>query len=286
MHVSTFEILYKPITPPLGPGTEAIGRRVLQGYFLTVANLEAVDFLFRIEFLITLPNPDNPSRRLDTNALFISDVAAPDNVFSTTLSRVPAGGNRYITFFTVPAGKTALVVLLPNITVPNFFVDVPSDIEIRGHVVLGLPCVFRRVGNFFLYGPQEGAPASVLLNAEHRSTYLPRDWPATATGRLDFDQTGVGITLASGRALNHVPNDSPCLFVLDDFTVDSLEGVLERGVGRLSGLGAKARAAAIISDLAQLDPGRANLEAMNRLLEGLGIGIRVQPAPEGEKSAP
>lgn len=44
MEVSTFEILYKPLTPPLGPGTEAIGRRVLQGYFLTVANMEAFDF--------------------------------------------------------------------------------------------------------------------------------------------------------------------------------------------------------------------------------------------------
>jgi hypothetical protein len=91
MEVSNFEILYKPITPSLGAGTEAIARRVLQGYFLSVANTSTFDFIFKIAFNITLPSPDNPSRRLDANALFITDVASPDNVFATTLTRSPPG---------------------------------------------------------------------------------------------------------------------------------------------------------------------------------------------------
>lgn len=57
MEVSNFEILYKPITPSLGAGTEAIARRVLQGYFLSVANTSTFDFIFKIAFNITLPSP-------------------------------------------------------------------------------------------------------------------------------------------------------------------------------------------------------------------------------------
>ena len=44
MEISTFELLYKPFTPPLGGGTEALGRRVLQGYFLTISNLGQSEF--------------------------------------------------------------------------------------------------------------------------------------------------------------------------------------------------------------------------------------------------
>ncbi|MBB5762737.1 hypothetical protein ABEV34_15595 [Methylorubrum rhodesianum] len=280
MDVSTFEILYKPLTPPLGAGTEAIARRVLQGYFLTIANTEAFDFTFRIAFNITLPNPDNPARRLDGNTLFITDVASPDNVFSTSLTRSPAGGNRYVGSFVVPAGKTALVVLLPNITVPTFFATTPADIEIRGWVSLSLPCLFRRVGRFFKLTPQEGAPARVLLNAEHRSTYLPPGWPVTASGDLDFDQTGTNLTLASGMALNEVPQDR-CFFFPPVF--EALEPVLKRIPDALvmaSDLDEVEAAAALVAGLARFGPENESLDAMNRVLEQAGLGVRLAPAPK------
>lgn len=280
MDVSTFEILYKPLTPSLGAGTEAIARRVLQGYFLTIANTEAFDFRFRIAFHITLPNPDNPSRRLDGNTLFITDVASPDNVFSTTLTRSPAGGNRYVGSFVVPAGKTALVVLLPNITVPTFFATTPADIEIRGWVSLSLPCVFRKVGRFFQLRPQEGAPARVLLNAEHRSTYLPPGWPLTASGDLDFEQTGTNLTLASGKGLNEVPQDR-CFFFPPAF--EAVEAVLNRvpdaGV-MASDLDEVEAAAALVAGLARLGPENEGLDALNRVLEQAGLGVRLAPAPK------
>lgn len=281
MDVSTFEILYKPLTPPLGAGTEAIARRVLQGYFLTIANTEAFDFRFRITFHITLPNPDNPSRRLEGNTLFITDVASsPDNVFSTALTRSPAGGNRYVGSFVVPAGKTALVVLLPNISVPTFFATTPADIEIRGRVSLSLPCIFRKIGRFFHLSPQEGAPARVLLNAEHRSTYLPPGWPVTASGDLDFDQTGTGLTLASGKALNEVPQDR-CIFFTPAF--EAVEPVLKRvpdAVVLASDLDEVEAAAALIAGLARLGPENEGLDALNRIIEQAGLGVRLAPAPE------
>lgn len=281
MEVSTFEILYRPLTPPLGAGTEAIARRVLQGYFLTVSNLdEDNDFLFRIEFRISLPSPANPSRTLDNNALLISDVAGPGNVFNTMLLNSPPGSNRFIANFTVPAGATALVVLLPNITVPNFFSTGPEDIEIRGNVSLILPCTFqpRPPLAFGTLQPQPGAPARVLLNAEHRATYLPPGWPATAEDDLDFDQTGTAVALATGQALNEVESVSSCFFLVPDI---ELADVVDR-VHRLPlPIDPLSETAELMASLARLDPAAPNLDAMSRMLREAGIPIRLAAAESG-----
>ncbi|MCF7985386.1 MAG: hypothetical protein K9L70_13365 [Thiohalocapsa sp.] len=275
MEVSTFEILYRPLTPPLGAGTEAIARRVLQGYFLTVANLdEDNDFVFRIEFGISLPMPANPSRTLDGNALLISDVAGPDNVFNTMLVNSPSGSNRFTANFTVPAGSTALVVLLPNITVPDFFTSGPEDVEIRGTVSLVLPCTFQPAIpplGFGLLGTQPGAPARVLLNAEHRATYLPPGWPAVS-GDLDFDQTGTAIALASGKALNEIESVPSCLLTVPDLEIPDLFERLPRIPTPIDPL---SQMVELTSALARLDPAEENLNAMSRMLEELGIPIRL-----------
>jgi hypothetical protein len=259
---------------------------VLQGYFLPVANTEAFDFRFRIEFRITLPVPNNPSRRLDGNTLFITDVASPDNVFSTTLTRSPAGSNRYVTSFVVPAGKTAMVVLLPNIRVPKFFVTTPSDIEIRGYVSLFLPCVFRKVGPLLPLRPAGGRARPRAAERRAPLHLPPADWPATATGDLDFDQTATGLTLASGMGLNEVPQD-PCFFFPQ--RVEEPGSVLER-LSRAAVLAADLdevdAAAGLVGGLARLGPDRENVEAINRVLEQAGIGVRIAPAPQREGEAP
>lgn len=282
MEVSTFELLYKPLTPALEPGTDAIARRVLQGYFLTIANLEDVPFRFRIEFNITLPSPDDPARRLDDNALFITDIAAPGNTFSTSLTRSPAGGNRYLRTFNVPAKTTALVVLLPNITVPGFFTtSTTPNIEIRGHVGLSLPCVFTAgpvtAGGLpsFTFGPQAGAPARVLLTAEHRSTYLPAGWPGNSIGDLDFDQTGVSLPLATGRALNEIPQVTPCRFIIGRLPLPTLR-LAEFLVEQQDALEAIDPVTAIIGGLARLDPSPDNLERLDAMIGELDLPLRVQ----------
>jgi hypothetical protein len=171
------------------------------------------------------------------------------------------------------------VVLLPNITVPNFFVSTPSDIEIRGWVTLTLLCVFK---NFVQLVPQEGAPARVLLNAEHRSTYLPPGWPATAKGDLDFDQTGTNIILASGKALNEIPQE-PCLIFRAPLA--NAKAVLER----VPSIGATASelddvdaAAALVGGLARLGPDPAALEVFNRILAEGGLSARLAPAARSD----
>jgi hypothetical protein len=277
MEVSTFEILYRPLTPSLGAGTEAIARRVLQGYFLTVSNLDDVNsFVFRIEFRISLPSPANPSRTLAGNSLLISDVAGPDNVFNPNLINSPSGSNRFTANFTVPAGGTALVVLLPNITLPNFFTTGPQDIEVRGNVSLILPCTFRPnpPAPFGFLQTQQGAPARVLLHAEHRSTYLPPDWPAVAAGDLDFDQTGTALTLASGQALNEVESVPSCFLTLPPIDLPDL---IDRLPLVPSPIDPVARMAELTAGLAQLDPSKKNLDAMSKMLDELGIPIRLSP---------
>ncbi len=280
MEVSTFEILYRPLTPPLGAGTEAIARRVLQGYFLTVSNLdEDNDFVFRIEFRISLPNPANPSRTLDGNALFISDVAGPGNVFNTSLVNSPVGSNRFTTTFSVPAGATALVVLLPNITACNFFTG-PDDIEVRGNVSLILPCTFQPNPPlpFPQLQTQPGAPARVLLNAEHRATYLPQGWPTIVAGDLDFDQTGTAVALASGQALNEIESVPSCFLTLSDI---GLPDLAERVPTVPQPISPVDEAAALMASLARLDPQKRTLDAASRMLEDAGIPIRLERTKKG-----
>jgi hypothetical protein len=281
MDVSTFELLYRPLTPPLPGNTGAIARRVLQGYFLTVSNLDPMNgFRFRIVFRISLPQPADPSRTLANNALFISDVAGPGNTFRTSLTNAPSGSNRFTTEFEVPAGATALVVLLPDITAPGFFTTGPENIEIRGNVALELPCEVpgnAQPGRLTRTRPQAGAPARVLLHAELRATYLPEGWPAMRREDLDFDQTATTLTLASGKGANEIASQSACPFVVperdipdridpDRFDPDRFDP-LQRV---LSGLGAMA-----------ID--RENMAMLSEQLAEAGIPVRVVSDGEPER---
>lgn len=280
MEISTFELLYRPLTPPLGDGTEAIARRVLQGYFLTVSNLDDErGFTFTITFRISLPDPPNPSRTLAGNALFISDVAGPGNQFRTFLLNQPRGSNRFSANFAVPAGATALVVLLPNITVPGFFSSGPADIEIRGNVQLDLPCRLPEdapFGRLVRTEPQPGAPAPVLLNAEHRATYLPRGWPEDGVRPLDFDQTGTAVALASGRARNDVASPDPCPLRIRRPETGDPGSPFADGPEIDIGDGLEG----IVREMERLDADRANLDAMSAVLRSAGVNIRLVPGDE------
>ena len=45
-------------------------------------------------------------------------------------------------------------------------------------------------------------------------------------------------------------------------------------------------AAGLVGGLARLGPDRENVEAINRVLEQAGIGVRIAPAPQREGEAP
>ncbi len=130
MEISTFELLVKRIAPPTGTALDPVARRVVQGYFLTISNLESEDYIFRIEFTQSAPNVPDPQRVLQDNAVLIYDIAG-DNI---PIDLVQGSANKYRGFFNLPAGQTASVQLLPAL--PKSL-DLPAPgLEVRGYVSL------------------------------------------------------------------------------------------------------------------------------------------------------
>jgi hypothetical protein len=80
MEISTFEILTKSIAPaiPGAPELIPVARRIVQGYFLTISNLEAIDLRYRIEFTVSLPVPADPNKILLNNAFLVVDAGTLD----------------------------------------------------------------------------------------------------------------------------------------------------------------------------------------------------------------
>jgi hypothetical protein len=205
--ISTFELLVKPIAPRMmgNPAQDAVARRVVQGYFLTITNLESLDLTFRLDFRISTPNPADPDRTLFNNADLIFDIAGANNLIPLSGD---ATSNRFGGSFRLPAGQTASVQLLPK---PQLFGLANPDFEVRGYVVLRLPALRRNFG--FLFEPQTANPAKVLLSAEVRGTFLPNTFPAEVSG--DFDQISYALPIASGQALNEVAPEPGRFVVLE-----------------------------------------------------------------------
>ncbi|MCU0524166.1 MAG: hypothetical protein MUF72_05025 [Elainella sp. Prado103] len=199
MELSTFELLVKRIAPLNGqPAVTAVARRVVQGYFLTLSNLESIDLTFQLEFFISRPNPPDPDRTLDGRADAIYDIAGanvPLFLYGNSTSI------RFATSFRVPAKQTISVQLLPK---PFMFSDLNPDFEVRGYVSLSLPALFDI--DSFSFKPQSNQPVQVLLNPEMRGTFLPNNYPAALGG--DFDQINYPLAIATGKSLNAITPDS------------------------------------------------------------------------------
>ncbi|GAP98717.1 hypothetical protein [Leptolyngbya sp. NIES-2104] len=215
MEVSTFELLVKRIAPrmALPPVQQPVARRVVQGYFLTVSNLESIDLRYRLEFRISLPDnltqADAMTRLLEGNTVLIIDIAGANTVL--TLTRVGTTGRYVSQEFIIPAQKTASIQLLPDVA--RFAAQDNPMLEIRGFVSLLLPRVFGGTPIENVLGrPQSPRPVRVLLNAEVRGTFLPNDFPANSAS-TDFDQINYSLALASGRALNELTSEPPRILV-------------------------------------------------------------------------
>ncbi len=201
MIVSHFELVYKPQSPA-GPADT-----VLQGYFLEITNLEAVQLEFALNFT-TSPISD-VNRSLFGNAAVFVDTPSINNnigVFSLTgaLTSKSFGLNRRIV---VPAHGTALVALLPSDPFPPSLVP-PSlaNFECRGYATLTLPG--------FLFRPQAAAPVKVVLTAQNRTQYSD---PATGVPK---GQSQSSLPITTGRAENMITPEKP-KFDLDDFVFDT-----------------------------------------------------------------
>jgi hypothetical protein len=248
--VSNFELLFKPLTPQLSPELTTIGRRALQGYFVSITNLDTREFVYTLEYRVSLPVAGAPAGRRDLSAAVVITDVAGDNNFAAPVRN--GTSNLWTSTVRIPAGKTALVVLLPNVGTPNFFSG-PADIEVRGHLRLTLNCRLTPVGTIgnrpiLRFEPQSTSPVTVLVHAEHRTTFLPNGWPMAGGGNLDFDQVGTSLALAEGRGEFNITPRTNCLPLFASLTDDVLTG-LAQGQGILAQLGEEGRAEAMVEAL-------------------------------------
>jgi len=275
MEISTFELLAKPIAPV--PGLPAnirpVARRIVQGYFLTISNLESFEVEYRIQFTIRKPQPANPNRVLLDNAVIFVD-SVNDNTPITLIKDADVGQTEnYRANFRIRGRNTASFQLLPRL--PQ--VLTASLLEVRGFVSL-----FRRRTNS---GPL--SQVKVLLNPEIRGTFLPRNFPppnnlpVPPDTEFDFDQINYTLAIASGKAFNEIPPGPLEQSVTQPIIVSPiLEPLLEElrnGTLDFASLEADnpERARMLVQLLAQLDASEVNLNDLNTVMERLDIPVRM-----------
>ncbi|MBD1909051.1 MULTISPECIES: hypothetical protein [unclassified Leptolyngbya] len=172
MLVSTFELLVKPITPP-DAGPAALARKVVQGYFLTIANTSNVPASLRLTFAATTPELNIGS------TIVIRDITG-GNEFGDL---VPTGDPKRLNYnITIPANDTALVILQPDVTRPEVR---DGELEVRGYVEINANPSFIRT------------TYELLVTPEHRGTFFSGSATAPAT---DIDQLVYSLPTATGKS--------------------------------------------------------------------------------------
>ena len=180
--VSNFEVLVKPLIPPMVDILGA-GRTIIQGYFLTISNLNLSSAVtLRLNFRAQTPNIASQP------LLAFFDVNGTNTVLSSTGTAVV---RTYIV--KIPAGDTGLFILQADVGNPSV-VNSPNT-EIRGYVTVSLANPF---GN---------RSFDLLVTPEHRGTFLPKGYVVPATPpvmtTLDFDQLVYALPTANpGNKLN------------------------------------------------------------------------------------
>lgn len=167
MLVSTFEVLVKSQLPkpgdintelPLDPPPadflaklQKLGRTVIQGYFLTLANINDFDVTVSLVFTALTPSisVEETIGLIDVENVNLQVKGEPD----------PLDGKVRYTL-TVPANDTGLFIFQPNfLKNPNLLDD--QNFEVRGYVEISLSILSKGKNS-----------AQLLLTPEHRGTFF------------------------------------------------------------------------------------------------------------------
>ncbi|MDY6784357.1 MAG: hypothetical protein SW833_17715 [Cyanobacteriota bacterium] len=169
--VSTFELLVKPLVQPNADILGA-GRTIIQGYFLTITNLNSRRTA-RLRVNFTARSADLNSQPL----LAFFDVTG----VNTPLTPISQSSTTQTYSISIPPRDTGLFLLQPDVT--NREVVQNADTEIRGFVTLSLARSIFGCNSFDL-----------LLTPQQRGTFLPNNSNRTA----DFDQLAYALPTATG----------------------------------------------------------------------------------------
>ncbi|HYW19840.1 MAG TPA: hypothetical protein VE956_11115 [Nodularia sp. (in: cyanobacteria)] len=180
--ISTFELLVKSIAPTdnfdklppdIAQNLKKVARRVVQGYFLTIANTSNTVASLRLEFTATTPEL-NPQ-----DTVIILDILGKNEFHN--LKEVTNQPKRFTFDFKIPAHDTALVTLLPNLNNLDLLKGV-KDLETRGYVNISRLAL-------------KGSTYNLLVTPEQRGTFLPNNFNDKVP---DFDQIAYSLPTASG----------------------------------------------------------------------------------------
>ena len=205
MIVSNFELLVSRIAPnPPGRPIIPFNRRIVQGYFLTVSNLENRRINFAMRLTSPTPIPAAPNRTINATNVICAFDAAENNQLrgirisppTATISEcnidTPAG---FVAPFILEPRQTMIITILPSL---NPAILSAPDLEIRGFVEL---FQVRERGLGFGFVPE----AKVLLTPEYRGTFLDNNFTGTEQGiQLDFDHLAYTVPTASGKGMNTI----------------------------------------------------------------------------------
>ncbi|MCU0433039.1 MAG: hypothetical protein MUC87_06260 [Bacteroidia bacterium] len=226
--VSTLELLVKRIASVNGvpSSVSAVFRRVVQGYFLSVANLENRRIRFQLTVVIpkALNAAGEPIREFviggagTANQTVVFDVvgtAADPNGGQTSVGQLSlvatnAFNKVYQTpVYTLQAHQTGNLAILPDIG-GNSTLAVNAALEIRGYVEI------EQVRTSIFGNPA----ANILLTPEIRGTFLDNAWPTVnTTDELDFDQINYCLPTGNGGSA-YTLDAVPSIILEDRFPID------------------------------------------------------------------
>ncbi len=179
MLLSTFEILVKS---QLQQGSlSPLSRTVIQGYFLTISNVNFFDVTLSLVFTSLSPPLVDVLPFLDVTGM---------NMIGN-LTEVGFSGKSRFTL-TIPANDTGLFLLQPDIiNKPEILTN--ADFEVRGFVEIFLSSLSGRNS------------ADLLVTPEQRGTFF-RDLDANNPPRIGLDQIAYSIPTATGGSLITLSN--------------------------------------------------------------------------------
>lgn len=212
MIVSNFELLVKPIANSMAPpNVTSAFRRVVQGYFLMVSNLET-NRNVKLSLGLTITSSTGNREMNSDNTVCFFDNGNTDNGQLNINRIVTSNYTKYNTqSFDLGPRETGIITILPDIAdfLPNPTNPSPTpDLEIRGYTELRQLRTITGLSSLFLAVPE----ADILTNPETRGTFLDNQYPTQTAGDvLDFDQIAYALPTASGKLSNIVEGVPPII---------------------------------------------------------------------------
>jgi hypothetical protein len=181
--ISTFELLLKPQLPrsvtAKRPELSPLARNILQGYFLTIANITN-DLVF-LSLVVTTRTPGLEPEKI----LTILDTVGGNDPVSSVFDGIGEIQKSRFTF-PVNSNDTGLFILQPNAL--NDDLREEANFELRGYVEI------------FISSVSTPTTTQLLITPEHRGTFFGAD-------KSELGEIAYVLPLANGKALLELSKD-------------------------------------------------------------------------------